>query len=71
MKFEGKWMELENILSEVTQTQIDKHEFLDNGPIAMMIFQRPRSNFTQITAGNHRKLDIWRDLMNGYMDLQV
>lgn len=25
MKFEGKWMELENILSEVTQTQKDMH----------------------------------------------
>ncbi|KAL6083721.1 hypothetical protein STEG23_014620 [Scotinomys teguina] len=29
MKFAGKWMELENIiLSEVTQTQKDKHEAL-------------------------------------------
>jgi hypothetical protein len=27
MKFSGKWMELENIiLSEVTQTQNDKHD---------------------------------------------
>jgi hypothetical protein len=25
MKFEGNWMERENILSEVTQTQKDKH----------------------------------------------
>jgi hypothetical protein len=25
MKFAGQWMELENILSEVTQTQKDKH----------------------------------------------
>ncbi|KAL6040024.1 hypothetical protein STEG23_015590 [Scotinomys teguina] len=28
MKFVGKWMELENILREVTQTQKDKHGLL-------------------------------------------
>ena len=26
MKFTGKWMELENIMSEVIQTQKDKHD---------------------------------------------
>ena len=26
MNFAGKWMELENILSEVTQTQKDMHD---------------------------------------------
>ena len=28
MKFTGKWMELENILSEVTQIQRDMYELL-------------------------------------------
>jgi hypothetical protein len=55
MKFLGKWVELENILSEVTQSQKNTHD-------KWMLARRsknPRYNSQTTGSSRRRKTKVW------------